>query len=888
LRRLRRFLARLANSALWWRDDKRLREEIEEHLAMQTAENLRAGLSAVEARRRAVLKFGAVEAIKEDFRAERRMLFIDTLLQDIRYALRMLRKNPGFTIVAVLTLALGIGANTAVFSWIEGLLLRPFPAVVHQDRMFAIVGASRGVPGDSDLSWPDFLDLQKNCKLVDSFIGDKIMSAALNIGGRADRAIGSMVSANYFSALGVRPILGRGFEPGEDAGRNSHPVAVISYQLWQDRFKGDPEIVGKTQSFNGVQHTIIGVAPKGFYGTFVGWAIEFWVPASMQEVFERGGYKLEDRSARWVEGFAKLKPGVSRAQAQAEISSVAAQLAATYPTIDRGREVKLLPLWLTPFNKAGELRPTLAMMLVVVLFVLAIACANIGNLLLVRFFLRRHEMTVRLALGAARGRLVRQLLTEGLLLSAFATGGGLLLTHWCRHALVLFFPRTAIVPYLPGEIDWRVLVLSAAVCVLATILFGVAPASQASKLDLASALKTEMGGVVSSQSRSWPRSSLVLVQVALSFVLLVGAFLLLRSLRAMQNTSPGFSTQDVLVTQVDLFGSGYDALRAENFQKQLTARLRSIPGVQRAAFAGFIPLGLLPPSSAPIAVEGYVPPPNEQPVVDYDEVGPGYFATTGIPLVSGLDFTLADDKTAAPVAVVNTAMALQFWNGKNPVGQRLQVNGRWLRIVGVARVSKYGSVSEAPKPFFYVSLLQNPSVRASLIIRTSMPPEAMAPVLSNEVRALDPGLATYPLITMQEQLDRSTSAQKAAVGLLTVLGGLALLLATVGLYGMISYSVSQSGRELGLRMALGATSANLLWHVLSRSIVLTLAGISAGAFVAFASARFAANMLYHVSPRDPLSFGLAFVIMMFASIGACLLPAWRASRSDPMVALRSE
>ncbi|MGH9677375.1 MAG: FtsX-like permease family protein, partial [Candidatus Acidiferrum sp.] len=377
--------------------------------------------------------------------------------------------------------------------------------------------------------------------------------------------------------------------------------------------------------------------------------------------------------------------------------------------------MKLLPLWLTPFNKAGELRPTLSIMLAVVIFVLLIACANVGNLLLVRFFARRHEMMVRLALGAARGRLVRQLLTEGLILSAFGAVGGLLVAYWCRYALIFFFPRTGTVPYLPGEIDWRVLALSIGVCVLATVLFGLVPAVEASKLDLAAALKSEMGGLVTGQHRSWLRSSLVLVQISLSFVLLVGAILLLQSLQKMRNQSPGFSTKGVLTTWVDLFGSGYDAPHAQNFEKQLVARVETLPGVQSAAFAGFIPLGLIPPASAPIVVDGYVPPLNEEPVVDYNQVGPGYFATTGVTLLSGREFTFADNDTAALVAVVNEPMVAQFWHGKDPIGQRLQVAGRWMRVVGVAKVSKYYSVSEAPRPFFYVPLLQNPSMRVSVL-----------------------------------------------------------------------------------------------------------------------------------------------------------------------------
>ena len=871
------------------KQDAQLDSELRFHVEQQTADNIAAGMTREEARRRALAQFGGLEYMKEETRESRGTHFVETLLQDLRYALRMLRRNPGFSVVAVLCLTLGIGANASVFSWIEGLLLRPFPLVVHQERMYALVGFAPGNPYDPDLSSPDFLDLQRNCKLIDSFIGDKIAGATLGIGSRSEDATGSIVSANYFDALGIRPLLGRGFEPGEDTGRNAHPVVVISYQLWQSMFKGDPNIVGKTQRLNRVQFTIIGVAPKGFYGTFVGWSMQFWAPASMVDVFENNQDTLNSRSARWIEGFVKLKPGVTGAQAQAEISSVAARIAAAYPKIDRGRDVHIVPLWRTPFNHAGELGPPLEIMLVAVIFVLLIACANVGNLLIVRFFARRHEMILRLAVGAARHRLVRQLLTEGLILSAFGAAGGLLVAYWCRHALVLFFPRTGAVPYLPGEIDGRVLALGIAVCALSTLLFALVPAMQASKIDLAVALKSEMGGLVSGHGRSRLRSSLVLVQVALSFVLIVGAALLLQGLRKMQNTSPGFSTRNVFVTSVDLSDAGYDPQRAENFEKQLIARLRTTPRVDSVAFAGFVPLDLgAIADRTPITVDGYVPPPNEQPFAESTKVGPGYFATAGIPLISGREFTPADDETAAPVAIVNEQMVKQFWNGKDPIGERLQIGGRWMRVIGVAKTSKYDYISEAPQPFSYVPLLQNPVSIANLFIRTSMPAQTIASILSNDLRAMDPGVVNYAIITMQEQLERAAWSQKAAVGLLFVLGALALVLATVGLYGVVSYAVSQSRRELGLRMALGADSANLLWHVMSRGFALTAGGVALGAIASLSLARLATNMLYHVSPRDPLAFGLAFVIMIFASLVACFVPAWRASRTDPMVALRYE
>jgi predicted permease len=453
--------------------------------------------------------------------------------------------------------------------------------------------------------------LQRSCALVDSFIVTKIMGTTLSIGDRAEVTSGSIVSANYFDAIGVHPMLGRGFEPGEDVGRNAHPVTVISYQLWKGRFKGDPQIIGKTQRLNNVVHTIVGVAPEGFYGTFVGWAMQFWVPASMEETFEAGGYKLEDRGARWIESYARLKAGVTRQQAQQEISAVAKRLESDFPDTNRGRGFQLWPLWQTPFNNARTLLPTLEIMVAVVVFVLLIACANVGNMLLVRSFARRHEMTVRLAIGAGRGRLLKQLFTEGLILAAFGAAGGLLVAHWCRHALVLLFPaRGGVAMHLPGEIDWRVLALSAGVCLIATLLLGLVPAMQTGKIDLAGALKSDSAGVVGGGRRAWVRSGLVVVQVSLSFVLLVGAGLLLQSLQKIRNTSPGFSTRDVLDTAVNLVAAGYDAQRAQTFQDELLERVKALPGVQSAAFARMTPLSYGSFSSTPIAVDGYQPPPE--------------------------------------------------------------------------------------------------------------------------------------------------------------------------------------------------------------------------------------------------------------------------------------
>jgi len=867
--------------------DRDLEEEIRSHLAERAADLQRSGIAEAEAARRARLEFGGIENYKEKCRETRRFHLLHGFLEDLRFGWRMLWRAPGVSLVALLCLTVGIGANAAVWSWIEGILLRPFPAVAHQERMMAIAGTHRGTTGeaDPDLSWPEFLDLRRSCTLFDAFIVDKITGTTLGIGDHAERATGSIVSSNYFDALGVHPVLGRGFLPEEDAGRNSHPVTVISYRLWKDRFHGDLAIIGKTQRLEGVPHTIVGVAPEGFNGTFVGWAIRFWVPVSMQETFDSTGYKLEDRSSRWIEGFVMLKPGVTPEQAQSQVTAVATRLAAAYPATNRARDITLFPLWKTPFNNARTLLPTLGIALAVVLFVLLIACANVSNLLLARGVARRHEMTVRLAVGAKRGRLLRQLLTEALVLSTLAVAAGLLFGYWCRNLLALLLPsRGGLTMSLPGELDWRVLAVSAALCLIATALFGAVPAIQASHVDLAGAIKAESASVVGGRRRGLARWSLVLLQVALSFALLVGAGLLLQSLRNLQNISPGFSTR-VLTTWVDLKSAGYDQQRAKNFEDQLMDRLQAVPGVQSAAFAQTVPFGYRSYSSAPVAIEGYPTAPDERPTLDFNQVGPGYLGTMGIPLLSGREFTRADNEAAPPVAVVNQAMAAQYWRGRDPVGSRFQVNGRWLRVIGVAKDTKYRSLTEPPTPFFYVPTRQSTGGLV-LNIRTLLPPQAMALTLAREIHALDENLAPGEVITMGEEVARTMAFQRVALNMLTVFSLLALLLAAIGMYGVMSYTVSQSRRELGLRMALGAGPRDLLRLVLSHGLTLTAAGVALGAAVALGSSRLLGYLLYHVSPRDPLAFASALLVMMMAALAACLLPAWRAARIDPVRALR--
>jgi putative ABC transport system permease protein len=884
---LRTFIHRVGSFFRRRELDDDMNAEMHSHLQMAVDLNVRKGMARDEARRQAIIGFGGVENIKETYRDQRGLPLLETTLQDIRFGFRMLRRSPGFSLLAILCLTVAIGANAAVFSWIEGILFRPFPAVAHQERMVALAAMNRGSSDTAGLSLPDLVDFQKNSSLFDSFIVDRIMGTTLSIGDRAERATGSIVSSNYFDALGVHPVLGRGFLPEEDTGRNAHPVAVISYRTWQDRYGSDPAIIGREQYLNGVQHTIVGVAPQGFDGTFVGYAFQFWVPLSMQETFTTP-YKLEDRGAQWIEGFAFLKPGVTRQQAQTELSAIAGRLENTHPATNRGRGVRVFPLWDTPFNGATTMGPTLKISLAVVIFVLVIACANVSNLLMVKAFARRQEITIRLAIGVGRARLLRQLLTEGLILSAFACVGGLIFARWCRNALVLFSPPLpgGVIVSFPGEIDWRVLVLSAGVCVLATLLFALVPAINASKIDLAGALKSDSGGVVGGTSKSRLRASLVLIQVSLSFVLIVGTGLLLESSRRIQNASPGFSTDGVLTSTVDLFAAGYDKARAKNFRDQLIDRVQALPGVQSAAFSRSLPFSYGGYSSSPISVTGFAPSPDENVTVEFNIVSPEYFVTVGIPMVEGREFTRVDDEKSAPVAIINESMAAKFWHGKDPLGDHFLANDQSVRVVGVAKDSKYRSMRENPKAFYYVPIRQSVSVNSTLYLRTVLSPAAIAPAIAREIRAVDPGLAPMETITMREEVDRMSYAQRLAVALLTAFGGMALLLAAIGLYGVMSYSVSQGKRELGLRMALGADGWDLLRLVMSQGLMLTAGGILLGAIASLALTQFIGNLLYEISPRDPLAFVLALAVMVVVSFAACFVPAWRASRIDPVRALR--
>jgi macrolide transport system ATP-binding/permease protein len=863
--------------------------ELRDHLELDAGEIASGSGDPDDARLRARRRFGNVSLVQEATREAWGSLWLERLEQDVRFGLRMLRRTPVFSLVAVTCLALGIGANAAVLSWTEGIVHHPFPGVVDQDQLVAVVGTAKGASGFDEMSWPDFMDLSRGTTAFQSFIVSKITGTTLTGGDRAESAVGQLVTANYFDALGLRPLLGRGFLPGEDIGRGAHPVTVISYRLWKDRFAGDPRVIGSTINYNGVPHTIVGVTPEIFLGTFVGYAMQFWVPASQQAVFDASGYKLDDRTARWMEGFARLKPGVALAQGQAQIDAAARRLEAEFPNADRGRGVRILPLDENPFDNAKVLRPMLRVGSLVAAMVLLIVCANIANLLLVRSLARRGEITVRRALGAGRARLMRQLITEGLILAIVGTAAGLLVAYLSRNLLALFFaPRGGVSLVFAADFNWRVLATTIALGLASTVIFALIPALQTVHLDLASALRAAAPGAVGSGSRARLRSVLVLVQLCLSVVLLIGAGLMVTSLRRLLTTNPGFATTTVTTTGVNLFATGYDTARAHQFEDELLERVATMGKGSSVALARSLPFAPRPYDNGPILVDGYQASRDEQPTADYNPVTPGYFGTLGIPLLSGRDFTVADADTSAPVAIVSQAMAIRYWPNASPVGKRLELRNKWMRVVGVVGDIKYRSLTEAPAMLFYVPLAQNRPTAVNLFIRTpqSGATPMLAPRIVAAIHAVDPNVSPYEILTLREQVNRSTSGQQIMVTLLVIFSSVALVLAAIGLYGVISYMVSQSTRELGLRTALGATPTQLIQLIMSLGLRLTALGVVLGLLVALGTTRLLGDLLFRVSPRDPTVIGGVVILMGTASVLACLVPAWRAARIDPVRALR--
>jgi predicted permease len=803
----------------------------------------------------------------------------------------MLVRSPGFSLVAVLSLGLGIGANTAIFSLVNAVLLRPLP-VSDPARLMAVSTTDQRNPGNLPISHLNFKDLRAQNAVFTDMAAFTFNQVNYSAGRESEQVPVQVVTGNYFSVLGVQPALGRTFLPDEEA--TAAPVAVISDGFWQRSLGSDPQIVGKTLTFNRVAYTVVGVAPKHFVGTLLGGGPSAWLPMAQPRVPQTAWW--ETRRGLFLFAVGRLKPGVTDKQAESNLKTVFANLAQAFPVDNKGRSAAVVPLLaarLDPNGRGGnEITRLSSLLMVVVGIVLLIACGNIANLLLARASKRRREIAIRLAMGAKRSRLIAQLLTESVMLSILGGGAGLLLAFWCLSAVVA---AELPLPFPADEalaLDPRVLTFTVALSLLTGILFGLAPALQASKADVVPVLKNELvpaSGVARGlRGLLSLRQALVAVQIALSVVSLIAGGLFLRDLRHAQAIDPGFITTGVLVGDFNLNREGYTPERGAVFHDRLLERLRGLPGVQQAAIAQNPPLagGLL----RSVLMEGADTTTKDRVLVQVNAVSLGYFQTMGIPVLRGRDFTAGDVATSPTVVVINETMAQQFWKGEDPIGKRFKWFGdsAYTTVVGVARDSKYNGVAEEPLPFIYQALKQGYTPEGTIHVRTAGDASTLASGVRQAIREIDSTLSMFDLRTLEEQVNQSLQQQQMNVILLTTFGGLALLLAAIGLYGVASYSVAQRTREIGVRMALGAQPASVLGLVLGNGLVLVGVGIAVGIAAALALAGTLGTLVASVNPRDPLTFIVTPAILGAIALMATYIPARRATRIDPLIALRTE
>jgi predicted permease len=808
-----------------------------------------------------------------------------SILRDLRFGFRMLVKSPGLTLVAVLTLAVGLGATTVVFSWMRGLVFEPLPGVPDQSRLRPIMGQSRS--GDwRSLSAPDARDLAKS-DLPAAVTAFDLTAMNLTVGERPERAWGMLVTGNFFDVLGVRAAVGRTFRPEEDTTPGTHPVAVLSHELWQRRFQGDPRIVGSKLLINRQAFTVVGVAAPKFQGPVAALRADLYVPLAMQPLVHPGSDRLTARGSRWLQALARLGPGATQEQAQAALDTLTSRLGAAFPDTNDGYRIRLFQFWNSPQGASSFLMPVLLVLGSMALLVLLLACANVANLLLARALGRRREIAVRLSLGAGRGLIIRQLLIEGLLLALLAGAAGIAVAAWGRNLLIAFVPVTdePVDPSFP--IDAGLLGFAALLSLTTGVLFSLVPALQATSPDISSTLRDE-AGAVSGGRKGLVRSGLVVAQITLSCLLLITAGLFVRSLGRASDIDPGFSARNVLLATVDLFPGGYDEERGRAFFRELLRRTSALPGVESVSMASTVPLDFGGTSSMSLDIAGYAPGPEEDVTVELYQVGPDYFRTMGIPLVAGRDFTLQDDQDAPLAMVINESMARRYWAGRDPIGGTVRIGQKDFKVVGVARDGKYQQLSETPQTHFYIPVLQSYRPEMTLHVRTAGDPAPLADTLRREVRALDAELPLTAVKTMREHLRISVFSQRLAASFLGSFGALALVLATVGLYSLIRYTVSQRTREMGVRIALGARRRDIERLVVGEGLVLALIGLGLGLALAFGITRFLSSLLLGVSANDPAIYALITLILAGVSALSSYLPARAAAGVDPIVALRAE
>jgi putative ABC transport system permease protein len=817
---------------------------------------------------------------------------MENLLKDARYGLRMLVRSPGFTIVALLSLALGIGANTAIFSMVSAFLFAPLP-VDRPAELVSIFTTDAKNPGPLPTSHLNYIDYRdKNEAFTDLLAYTGAGVSLSGTGGETRQVFALVVSGNYFDVLGVKAEYGRTFLPDEDKTPGTHPVIVLSYAAWKRDFGGDPAIVGRTISLNRHDYGVIGVAQKDFTGADLGGGPDLWVPMMMHDQIQPGFDWYNTRRGLFLAVIGRLKPGVNVAQAQAGLATLGSQLEQEYRKDNEGRNVRLVPLLTARKDPTGDgqVMLTSSALMGVALIVLAIACANVTNLLLARSTKRRREIAIRLALGASRARLIRQLMTESLLLALAGGGVGFLVAFWSKDVLRSLIPFGFGPNQQSSGIDARVLIFAFVISVLSGLLFGLAPSLQASKSDLVPTLKGEITMPVGSRGfRFNLRKALVIVQVALSLFALITAGLFVRSLQKAQGVNPGFNASNVVLMGFNLGREGYAEAQGRNFHRQVVERIRGLPGVVSATVARDRPFG--GGFQRSVFIEGQEPPPGGRGVlVQTNNIAPGFFDTLGISLLRGRDFAETDSQQSPKVMVINEAMANRFWPDQDPIGKRLKLFGDqdYRQVVGIVADSKYNSLTEPRRPFMYIPLLQEYSPQVNLHVRTSGDSKGMVAALRGEVQSIDPSLSVLNVETLTDRIQQSLGGERTQATLLGTGGVLALLLAAIGLYGVMSYSVAQRTREIGIRMALGAGRGNVMGLVLKQGVTLVSAGVVLGLGAAFAITRLLASLLFGVSAVDPITFVGTSAALLFVALLASYVPARRATKVDPIIALRYE
>jgi len=809
------------------------------------------------------------------------------MIQDLRFALRQLRKAPGFAAVAILSLALGVGSTTTVFCWIQSILLHPLPGTEAEDRMVVLATVHDKEVWDT-VSLPDLKDYRELTEVFAGVIGSQVTPACLTVGDSSEWIYGQVATANFFSVLGVKPLLGRTFLPDEDQKPGGNPVLVLSETFWRRRFDGDPSIVGRNVELNRHPFTIVGIVPAAFHGTMNGLICDFWAPASMhQEVANFGS--LVHRDDRWLHTQARLQPGVTIARAQTVVDTLGVRLEQTYPETNRQIRLRVLTFTQAPYGAQPIFAKVLSILLAVSAGVLLIVAANMGNLLLARATSRQKEIAIRLAVGSGRTRLVRQLLTESLLLALAGGAIGVVLAWWGVELLRVWMPHTYLPIGISVQINGWTLGFTLLVSLGTGLLFGLTPALQASKPDLITTLKE--GGRASGAAgiHHRLRNLLVVTEVALSLVLLVAAGLCIKSAQRAYHADLGFDPNHVLLAGLRIGMNGYTEETGKQFYRRLEERMAALPGVEAAALSSWFPLGFEGGPGHQVTVDGHERRPGEDTSFQFSIVSPGYFRAMKIPLLAGRDFTDHDDEKAPGAAIINETMARRFWPGQDPIGRTFQDAWRKMTVIGVARNGKYRSINERPRCFFYVPYRQGVwDLNLGLCLRTAGDPASLAGAVQREIHQLDPRVEVWTTIPMTDFIKAAFIAPALASRLLTWLGLVALALAAIGVYGVMAFVVGQRMQEFGVRMALGAATADLLGLVIREGLTLTAIGVGIGFLLALAATRPLASFLYGVHPYDPAILVAVPVVLAVVSLLACWLPARRAARTDPMIVLRAE